>query len=84
MFGSYRAWTLLHIPPMEEFPYSTMHSVKVMVLGWLGMFPLIVFAAKYANGAHDDFEWIAKPLASSAWLYSLWLFNMEVSRNLTE
>jgi len=27
--GSYRAWTLLHIPPVPEFPYSTLHSVKV-------------------------------------------------------
>lgn len=27
--GSYRAWTLLHIPPAAEFPYTTLHSVKV-------------------------------------------------------
>lgn len=82
--GSYRAWTLLHTPTKEEFPYSTRHSVKVMVLGWLGIFPMIIFAAKYSNGVHDDFEWVAKPLASLAWLYSLWILNMEVARDLRE
>ena len=35
--GSYRAWTLLHVPPAVDFPYSTRHSVKVLVLGWLGL-----------------------------------------------
>ncbi|KAJ1488454.1 hypothetical protein T484DRAFT_1783116 [Baffinella frigidus] len=55
-----------------------------MVLGWLGLFPMIVFAAKYANGTHDDFEFVAKPLASLAWLFSLWILNMEVARDLRE
>ena len=161
--GSYRAWTLLHIPPAAEFPYSTLHSVKVpspwpfpaspwpdamssaapdlappsrtcapgcahdacsarhmscsdlatlslirapraphlvslspvacrpaprvpqvLVLGWLGILPIGVFAVKYANGTHDDFEWVAKPLSSLAWLFSLWLLNMEVARDLRE
>ena len=84
VFGSYRAWTLLHTPTKDEFPYSTRHSVKVMVLGWLGLFPMIIFASKYSNGVHDDFEWVAKPLASLAWLYSLWILNMEVARDLRE
>eukprot|EP00286_Rhodomonas_abbreviata_P025032 CAMPEP_0181311910 /NCGR_PEP_ID=MMETSP1101-20121128/13407_1 /TAXON_ID=46948 /ORGANISM="Rhodomonas abbreviata, Strain Caron Lab Isolate" /LENGTH=188 /DNA_ID=CAMNT_0023418709 /DNA_START=121 /DNA_END=684 /DNA_ORIENTATION=+ len=84
VLGSYRAWTLLHTPTKEEFPYSSRHSVKVMVLGWLGLFPMIIFAAKYSNGVHDDFEWVAKPLASLAWLYSLWILNMEVARDLRE
>jgi len=34
---------------------------QVMVLGWLGLFPMIVFAAKYANGTHDDFEYAPFP-----------------------
>ena len=82
--GSYRAWTLLHVPPAVDFPYSTRHSVKVLVLGWLGLFPIVLFAAKYAQGTHDDFEWVAKPLGSVAWLFSLWLLNMEVARDLRE
>lgn len=82
--GSYRAWTLLHVPPASDFPYSTIHSVKVLVLGWLGLFPIVLFAVKYASGTHDDFEWIAKPLSSMAWLFSLWLLNMEVARDLRE
>jgi hypothetical protein len=51
-----------------------------MLLGWLGIFPMIVFAAKYAKGTHDDFEFVAKPLAALAWLFSLWILNMEVPR----
>jgi len=29
-------------------------------------------------------EQVAKPLASMAWLFSLWLLNMEVARDLRE
>ena len=80
----HRTWTLLHVSPRRDFPYSTLHSVKVLVLGWLGLFPIVLFAVKYASGTHDDFEWIAKPLSSMAWLFSLWLLNMEVARDLRE
>ena len=48
------------------------------------MFPIILFALKYANHVHDDFEWVAKPLASFAWLFSLWIMNMEVARDKSE
>jgi len=82
--GSYRTWTLLHIPPAADFPYSQRHSVKVLVLGWLGIFPIVLFSVKYVSGTHDDFEWVAKPLSSMAWLFSLWLLNMEVARDLRE
>jgi hypothetical protein len=82
--GSYRVWSLLPIRTVTEFPYSTQHSIKVLVLGWLGIFPMILFALKYAHNAHDDFEWVAKPLASFAWLFSLWILNMEVARDKGE
>jgi len=36
------------------------------------------------QGTHDDFEWVSKPLASLAWLFSLWILNMEVARDLRE
>ena len=45
---------------------------------------MILFALKYAHQAHDDFEWVAKPLASFAWLFSLWILNMEVARDKGE
>lgn len=60
--GSYRVWTLLRVPTAKEFPYSTRHSVKVMILGWLGLMPMIVFAFRYAEERHDDFEWVSVPL----------------------
>jgi hypothetical protein len=82
--GSYRIWSLLPIRTIPEFPYSTQHSAKVLVLGWLGLFPMIIFALKYAQAVHDDFEWVAKPLASFAWLFSLWILNMEVARDKSE
>ncbi len=56
---------------MPDFPYSNAHSFKVLVLGWLGLFPIVIFAVKYVNGTHDDFEWVAKPLSSMSWLFSL-------------
>jgi hypothetical protein len=58
--------------------------LQVLVLGWLGLFPIVLFVVKYADGIHDDFEWVAKPLGSVAWLFSLWLLNMEVARDLRE
>ncbi len=45
---------------------------------------MIIFALKYAQAVHDDFEWVAKPLASFAWLFSLWILNMEVARDKSE
>jgi hypothetical protein len=60
--GSYRVWKLLRVPTLPEFPYSTRHSIKVMVLGWLGIMPMVIFAFRYANGAHDDFEWVRSTL----------------------
>jgi len=68
-------------PPRTHTPTSLL---QVLVLGWLGIFPIAIFAVKYANGTHDDFEWVAKPLSSMAWLFSLWLLNMEVARDLRE
>ena len=82
--GSFRVWSLLPVRTVPEFPYSTRHSAKVLVLGWLGLFPMILFSLRYARGVHDDFEWVAKPLASLAWLFSLWIQNMEVARDLPE
>mmetsp|Transcript_15267 Transcript_15267/g.36012 ORF Transcript_15267/g.36012 Transcript_15267/m.36012 type:complete len:843 (+) Transcript_15267:67-2595(+) len=84
VFGSWRVWTLRKKPVKPDFPYSTRHSVKVMLLGWLGLLPVLIFAIKYANTAHDDFEWVAKPLSSLAWFYSLWIMNLETARDMKE
>jgi hypothetical protein len=47
--GSYRVWTLLRVPTAKNFPYSNRHSVKVMVLGWLGIMPMVIFTFRYAQ-----------------------------------
>jgi hypothetical protein len=41
-----------------------------------------VFCFRYAMHVHDDIEWLARPVTSLSWFFSLALCHMEAARDV--